>query len=149
MPKIPSGSASLGRECVWSGWVGEAMGQFEEELTYCTDLTLGFYNALSVWILWGVSAGKRVGFTLCHVPLSSHREWGRPAGTAGYTTSPSDMTVSNQLDGREGGPFRNPKLTHLHFVEDIADPGVEDFSELVQVCQQLKCHSLHSSNPSV
>lgn len=87
--------------------------------------------------------GKQVGFTLCHVLSFSHREWGRPAETVGCTTSPSDMTVSNQCDHRERGPFPKSKAHMLYLVEDTADPGVEDFSEPVLVCQQLKHRSVH------
>lgn len=86
---------------------------------------------------------KSVGFILHCVLLFSHREWGQPAGTTDCTTSPSDMTVSNWLDLEKWSTFSNPQLIPLYLNKDARDPGVEDFSEPVQVCQHLNQLHLH------
>lgn len=62
-----------------------------------TGVTLGLCNLVYILTLWGCVLEKQIGFSPHHVLLFSHREWGRPAETAGCTTSPSDMTVSNWL----------------------------------------------------
>lgn len=75
---------------------------------YCSasGMTLGLRNLVCILTLWGCVLEKHIGFSPHHVLLFSHREWGRPAETAGCTTSPSDMTVSNWLHCRRMEPFQ-------------------------------------------
>lgn len=77
---------------------GPGMGGHEEHgCCSVTGMTLGLCNLVCVLTPWGSGLEKQIGFTPPHVLLFSRREWGRPAETAGCTTSPSDMTVSKRL----------------------------------------------------
>lgn len=108
-----------------------------------TGMTLGLSSAACIWTPWGFVLEEQIGFTLHRVLLFSHREWGRPAETVGCTTSPSNMTVSNCLYCQRIEPFESSKDYIAMLNQGRCSLGVEEFSEPVQVCQQLKQLSLN------
>lgn len=92
--------------CREFGSQGTRSGRKEWGRCSVTGVTLGLCNHMCILTPWRSVVEKQIGLTPHHVLLFSHREWGRPAGTPGYTTSPSDMTVSNWLDLRWMEPFQ-------------------------------------------